>query len=331
MEILSIAIVVVLCIVVGIAAYKYGCKKTVTIEKINNDKLKQEQNQLIQENKRIKEDIAGSQKIIQQVYDMKADAVKDAEEAYEQTTIALNKELENRKALLEKQYQDKKEILDNQYQTRKKDFEKELEIQKSLMYNDFEEYKLKIKLESESLEQDLLQLRKARNATIEANKRTDAVQEDKDNYRLMINAADANDIKTIETIRHLLVNPRILSMLIWQTYWQPLAKKIFPIILGQDKVCGIYKITNTETQECYIGQAIDCRKRWLDHCKYGLGIDTPAKNKLYKAMQQYGLDKFTFELLEECDQTELNDREKYYIDMFNSVDFGYNATVGNNG
>ena len=60
-------------------------------------------------------------------------------------------------------------------------------------------------------------------------------------------------------------------------------------ILGTAVVCGIYKITNQKTNMCYIGQAADVAKRWKDHAKCGLGIDTPANNKLYKAMQEDGL------------------------------------------
>ena len=79
-------------------------------------------------------------------------------------------------------------------------------------------------------------------------------------------------------------------MLIWQTYWQPLAKKQFPLILKSTEIkTGIYKITNLSTGDCYIGQAIDINKRWKEHCKCGLGIDTPLGNKLYKAMMDYGL------------------------------------------
>ena len=51
-------------------------------------------------------------------------------------------------------------------------------------------------------------------------------------------------------------------MLIWQTYWQPIAKKQFPIIIQSKTKTGIYKITNLQTNQCYIGQAIDIYKRW---------------------------------------------------------------------
>jgi group I intron endonuclease len=94
------------------------------------------------------------------------------------------------------------------------------------------------------------------------------------------------------------------------------------------EVCGIYKITNQETGECYIGQAKDIRKRWNDHCRAGVGIDTPQGNKLYKAMQEYGLEHFSFELLEECSPDKLNEKEHYFIELYSSDTLGYNSNKG---
>ena len=119
-------------------------------------------------------------------------------------------------------------------------------------------------------------------------------------------------------------------MLIWQTYWQPLAKVKFPVILKDKTKMGIYKITNSQTGECYIGQAVDIYKRWNQHCKAGLGIDTPPGNKLYKAMQEYGLQNFTFEILLECNRDELNEKEKYFISLYQADTYGYNGNIGVN-
>ena len=63
--------------------------------------------------------------------------------------------------------------------------------------------------------------------------------------------------------------------------------------------------------------------------KCGLGIDTPAGNKLYKSMQEYGVWNFAFEVLEECPRDQLNEKEKYYIDLYNSYEFGFNSNRGN--
>jgi group I intron endonuclease len=99
-------------------------------------------------------------------------------------------------------------------------------------------------------------------------------------------------------------------------------------ILGTKVVCGIYKITNLNTNLCYIGQAVDMATRWKTHCKCGLGIDTPQANKLYKAMQEDGVWNFSWELLEECPQSQLNEKEAEYIEIYQSKDYGYNTQAG---
>nr|DAZ72707.1 MAG TPA: intron associated endonuclease [Caudoviricetes sp.] len=41
-----------------------------------------------------------------------------------------------------------------------------------------------------------------------------------------------------------------------------------------------------------------------------------------------GVENFSFEVLEECDRSELNNRETYWIDFYNTTIFGYNMTKG---
>ena len=64
-----------------------------------------------------------------------------------------------------------------------------------------------------------------------------------------------------------------------------------------EKICGIYKITNLVNGKVYIGQSQDIYSRWKEH-KY-------ARNKrdyfaLYGAFKKYGLDNFSFEIVECC-------------------------------
>ena len=184
--------------------------------------------------------------------------------------------------------------------------------------------------ENIAIEQNKLdQIRATRAAAQQALLQEQKVKDNADNYRLVPSKIDLSDIAKLERVKLELNKPRILSMLIWQTYWQPLAKKVFPVILENKTRCGIYKITNLITNECYIGQSVDINKRWCEHCKCGLGIDTPPGNKLYKAIQEYGLENFTFELLAECSKEELNKKETYFINLYQAKEFGYNSTGGN--
>ena len=69
-------------------------------------------------------------------------------------------------------------------------------------------------------------------------------------------------------------------------------------VLGNKTVCGIYMITNLITSECYIGRSVNIADRWKQHCKCGLGIDTPSTNVLYRDMQKYGIWNYTFQVIE---------------------------------
>ena len=182
----------------------------------------------------------------------------------------------------------------------------------------------------QEIKKELNKLKATRAAAHEALLKEQQIKDNKEQYCLIPNENDLDDIHKLQRIKKDLHKPRILSMLIWQTYWQPLAKKQFPQILGTAATkTGIYKITNLKTNDCYIGQSLDIYKRWCQHCKCGLGIDTPVGNKLYKAMFQYGLQNFTFELLEECSKETLNEKEKFFIELYDAKNFGYNSTGGN--
>ena len=84
--------------------------------------------------------------------------------------------------------------------------------------------------------------------------------------------------------------------------------------------CGIYKITNLINQKVYIGQSNDIKRRWQEHrtkSKYGNTL-------LYQAIRQYGIENFDFSIIELCKIEELNEKEQYYINFYNSAINGYN-------
>lgn len=82
------------------------------------------------------------------------------------------------------------------------------------------------------------------------------------------------------------------------------------------KISGVYKITNIETNEFYIGSSVDIKRRLMEHQRLSTWKKQPNK-KLYIDFQQYGLDKFKFEILEETDN--IKEREQYYIDLLNPI------------
>ena len=270
--------------------------------------------------------------------DLKIEIVKQSNEKVLQERKVIESEIRQAKQRLsdiEQDYQSKRKLIDeakelaeNEYKEKKNAYLIELKTLKDKLdekyAQDSQEYLIKI----DELKQSLESLKKQKAASIEALQREQAIQEQKDLYRLVLSNQDKQDIEFLRSIQFRISKPRLVSMLIWQNYVQPIAKKKLPLILGSENVCGIYKITNIKNQMCYIGQAKDMRKRLNEHLKKGLGIDTPQGNKLYQAMLEDGLDSFTLELLEECSEEELNNKERYYIELYNSIDYGYNSQSG---
>lgn len=88
--------------------------------------------------------------------------------------------------------------------------------------------------------------------------------------------------------------------------------------------CGIYKIHNIKNDKVYIGQSIDIYRRWDKH-----RINSKkGTSDLYQDMRIYGLENFTFSIVEECSLDNLDNREIYWIKYYNSYNNGYNKTEG---
>lgn len=90
----------------------------------------------------------------------------------------------------------------------------------------------------------------------------------------------------------------------------------------------IYKITNLINGYAYIGQTIQkLTDRWAAHCRKG-SSKAEANMVVKKAIQKYGKQNFTFEVLEECEKDLLDSREQYYIELYSTYVNGYNSTKG---
>ena len=88
----------------------------------------------------------------------------------------------------------------------------------------------------------------------------------------------------------------------------------------------IYKITNIQNNKVYIGQTIrPIKDRFHRHINDAMNniLDT----HFARAIRKYGKDSFIIEEIDNAiDQEELNAKEQYWINYYNSVETGYNET-----
>lgn len=99
-----------------------------------------------------------------------------------------------------------------------------------------------------------------------------------------------------------------------------------------EKICGIYKITNKINNKCYIGKSVDIYQRWNSHKSDSRSIEDGGDTyTIHCAIRKYGLENFSFEIIENCLPEQLEKKEKFWIKYYNSYENGYNETLGGEG
>ena len=271
-------------------------------EQIRLQMAQKEVDQLTQKFTELSSEILNSQQekdnIVQNYYDTAMAAAKK--------NIQLDiEQLEANYTQAEKEYQ-------NEYlvtlEEAVKNFDEEIKEKKSLLDN--------LKLIFQEMQEKT-------NAAVEANKRAAEIAQKADFYKLVISDIDAEEIKELRAVAHKLRNSEPLNKVIWKVYYERPYTDLIGRVIGSGIHCGIYKITNIKNGMCYVGQAVNIADRWKQHIRRGVGADPPTRNKLYPAMLSFGVENFTFEVIEECDRNKLNERELYWQDYFKAKEFGY--------
>lgn len=268
------------------------------------------------------------------------DKLKQSLQEAQDSFLAYSQALEQNYQALENSFDTKKDSLSMQYLL---EVEKQKRISQQALSNysdsldeayekielSFDKQLQNLKLEYNEAKAELDKIQATRAAVIQAQLREKEINNKDNFYSLHLTEDQRESVIELERVKSRFPDKRVISMLIWQYFFQKQLKTLCANILGTSSiVTGIYKITNKKTKQCYVGQALDVAKRLSEHVKCGLGIDTPAQNKLYAAMEKEGLEAFTFELIEKCPKDQLNEKEKYYIELYQSCSFGYNSNEG---
>jgi hypothetical protein len=91
-------------------------------------------------------------------------------------------------------------------------------------------------------------------------------------------------------------------------------------------IIGIYKITNKETGNAYVGQSTNLERRKR---QYTYPNETKQQIRLNRSIQKYGIELHEFEILEECTLELLDDREIYWGEFYESLGpKGLNCRLG---
>ena len=284
-----------------------------------------------------------SEQIRQEIHNMKI-VLEEKAKTYKQTQNEWLQQVQNFKESYERQREEitssiKEHTLKEQQVMTEKLLQKQQEIEKGVRtlddkYNltvvDYENKMFNIRCKFEAEEQDLnaqiTQKRNEINTLIEQFKKDEEARKEADFYRIPMAPTAQNDINKLKGVAAQLNNPATLYKLIWENYYKNGFDQMIGRVLGKDaEKSGIYKITNTRNQMCYIGQAANIKTRWRTHCRRGVKAEEGTSNRLYQIMWEEGLENFTFQVVEFCGKDRLTEREKFYISMYQSKNYGYNS------
>lgn len=180
-----------------------------------------------------------------------------------------------------------------------------------------------------SIRNELTTLQNQRNNVIMAFKAEEELENNQKFHSFSLSIDDKEDITILKELVHRMRKSAPIYKLIWSEYYQRIYSEMADRVLGKEKITGIYKITHIPTKKCYIGQAVDIRTRWANHIKTALHVDGGAAHaRFHDALGELGLENFTWEVLEQCTKERLNEREKFYIEFYQSNDWGWNSNKG---
>ena len=334
---ISIIIIgILISCIIGILLYflvprkkKFNDEFNLAIKDIGRAAEESYKKELREKTLKIEQDIAAIEEKKNNLSKKYQDAILEFENDYKNKTedkkVAIEKimqeQIQEMKAENEKQRieidKQKKEIFDD-YGEVVKEYEGIKARAKEKYDKVMEEYNTTITKKKEEIQNLIEQFKKDEEAREEANF-----------YRIAIPESFKDDIAKLKGVAAQLSNPMTLNKFIYKEYYEAPFNAMCGRVLGEnaDK-SGIYKITNIKNQMCYIGQTkAGFKNRWRTHVKRGLGCEEQTNNRLYTGLKEDGLENFTFQILEICEDKILTERERFYINFYDSKNWGYNSKI----
>lgn len=323
----------VICFLLGAGLLYLGLRNKLkaTIEldtqtKEENAKIIEESQRLLQTQNQLNEKISNLNNdynsLIKEI-DFLKDKKKILDDNYQQASLNAEMYCQKANELASEKLAQSAEQMAQKYQQAEDNYQQE--YLKAIEESTKEYTNLIIQKQEElnKISQELVEAKAKQNAIVEANKRAEEVKQKEQFYKLNLSEIDIEEIKKLRSIIPYLRSAEPINKVIWKVYYEKPYSDLIGRVIGQKIRTGIYKITNIESQKCYIGQAVNIADRWKQHIKRGVGAEAPTRNKLYPVMYELGPEQFTFEVLEDCDKSLLDSREDYWQEFYQAKEFGY--------
>ena len=308
---------------------KATVKKNKAIEEENlnievrNKKLTQANEDLQFKREKLQEQVAETQSEYDTISARKDEIKNSLNDLEEQSKTAAEKFYENAR-------KNAQEAFEQEIQNLILNLEQEREEAKNTYLATTQECALEFQKEINEKKQELIKIqtildqeKEKVDIAVETAKRQQEKENQQDFYRITLSYDDISEIKHLREVLPFLRDKAPLNKVIYKVYYEKPLSDMIGRVVGTGQHTGIYKITNIDLQKCYVGQAVDIANRWRQHVKRGVGAEDWTRNKLYPAMYELGVENFTFEIIEECERSKLNEREDYWQEFFHAKDYGY--------
>lgn len=176
--------------------------------------------------------------------------------------------------------------------------------------------KKKLSEEISQIQSSLKDFKKQREAVNQAILREREIAEKDSFFRIVIPQCDIDDIEILKTIELKLTNREALHRLIYDVFIKRPLDELIKRVIDNSNLCGIYKITYLKTGESYIGKSTNIPNRWKNHVKTACGLDGAASSTFHTRLENDGVWNYSFEILEFTEKEKLSDKEKFYIDLY---------------
>lgn len=307
------------------------------IRKITIKELtKQELEKLLEEQKELQSYYDNERIRLEEEYRLRTKELIDINENINKIKISGRKEvdadlllykkqqLENIQLNLNKIFDEEKENFKKESEKLKKTLEEQLQGKK----NELDEYRIWAESIKEGLSEEIKDYKAKREIINKQILMERELKEKADFYRIVISEGDLADLKLIKSFEEQFHNKEILNRAAFDTFIKKPMNEMIKRVLGGHSPSGIYMITNLLTDEIYIGRAVSVDKRWQEHCKSCFNLGTIAHSTLHTRMAKEGIWNFSFQLLEEVPKDKLAEREKYWINFYQTKEYGMNEKAG---